>query len=451
MKLRTRITIVTATVTTVSALVIGTVAITASRASAIASIDQSLTAVAKAIHGNSNDALSQAIYSGKQSDLALTIVFYSGSKSGAVLTDSKLSIVPNPTPALVKKSSLKPQTVPGIDAYRLETIPLTNGEYLVVAASLRDANARLQSELLLLLIYMFVCLLFAGIITWLFVRRDMRKVEEIIDSATLISMGKATPDLPASTGNSEIDQLTRALNQMVSTLSHATQVEEESGNRMQEFMGDASHELRTPLTVIKGYVELLSGNAMTDPERRALAYARVQSEIVRMESLIQDILFLAEFGQRPVSDVETVEISQLLLSHAGDFATLHRDRIVEIEISPGIDVPGSEAHLARLFSNAFGNIARHTPVGAPVHVSLLLVEGSVEIVIEDGGPGLPESAYTSGIQGFQRFDRSRSREAGGSGLGMSIILAIVREHGGSVSLTKSYLGGLKMLIVLPWR
>ena len=254
MKLRTRITIVTATVTTVSALVIGTVAITASRASAIASIDQSLTAVAKAIHGNSNDALSQAIYSGKQSDLALTIVFYSGSKSGAVLTDSKLSIVPNPTPALVKKSSLKPQTVPGIDAYRLETIPLTNGEYLVVAASLRDANARLQSELLRLLIYMFVCLLFAGIITWLFVRRDMRKVEEIIDSATLISMGKATPDLPASTGNSEIDQLTRALNQMVSTLSHATQVEEESGNRMQEFMGDASHELRTPLTVIKGYV-----------------------------------------------------------------------------------------------------------------------------------------------------------------------------------------------------
>ncbi len=451
MKLRTRITIVTATVTTLSALVIGTVAITSSRQSAIALIDQSLTTVAKSIHGNSNDALSQAIYSGSQSDLALTIVFYSGENVGSVLTESKLSIVPNPTPALVKKSSLKPQTVPGLDAYRLETIPLTHGEYLVVAASLKDADARLQSELLRLIIYILVCLLLAGFVTWLLVRRDMRKVEELIDSATLISIGKATPQLPESAGNSEIDQLTRALNQMVSTLHHATQLEEEAGNRMQEFMGDASHELRTPLTVIKGYVELLSGSNMSDPEKRKSAYARVQSEILRMESLIQDILFLAEFGQTPVLDVAPVEISRLLLSHAGDFATLHANRTVEIAIAPSITVSGSEAHIARLFSNVFGNISRHTPSDAPVRVSLSVINNEVEIVIEDGGPGLPESAYTKGIQGFQRFDRSRSREAGGSGLGMSIILAIVREHSGTVSLSKSDLNGLRLLIVLPCR
>jgi two-component system, OmpR family, sensor kinase len=451
MKLRTRITIVTATVTTLSALVIGAVAITSSRTSAIALIDQSLTSVAKAIQGNSNDALSQAIYSGKQSDLALTIVFYSGDKAGAVLTDSKLNIVPNPTPTMVKKSSLKPQTVSGLNPYRLETVPLTNGEYLVVAASLKDADARLQSELLRLLIYMFLCLLVAGISTWLFVRRDMRKVEDLIDSATLISLGKATPELPISHGNSEIDQLTRALNQMVTTLQHATEVEEESNNRMQEFMGDASHELRTPLTVVKGYVELLSGSAMTDPDQRRMAYTRVQSEILRMESLIQDILFLAEFGQKRVEDVQTVEISQLLLSHVGDFATLNKARSVEIQIEPNVEIHGSDAHLARLFSNALGNISRHTPPSAPVRVGLNVRENSAHIIIEDGGPGLPESAYIQGIQGFQRFDRSRSRENGGSGLGMSIILAIVREHGGSVSLSKSDLGGLKMMIVLPCR
>ena len=170
-----------------------------------------------------------------------------------------------------------------------------------------------------------------------------------------------------------------------------------------------------------------------------------------MESLIQDILFLAEFGQTPVLDVAPVEISRLLLSHAGDFATLHANRTVEIAIAPSITVSGSEAHIARLFSNVFGNISRHTPSDAPVRVSLSVINNEVEIVIEDGGPGLPESAYTKGIQGFQRFDRSRSREAGGSGLGMSIILAIVREHSGTVSLSKSDLNGLRLLIVLPCR
>ena len=103
---------------------------------------------------------------------------------------------------------------------------------------------------------------------------------------------------------------------------------------------------------------------------------------------------------------------------------------------------GSESHIARLFTNVFGNISRHTPKDAPVHVSLLRGEHGISIVIEDGGPGLPESAYQEGMRNFQRFDRSRSRQDGGSGLGMSIIYAIVREHGGAVTLRPSNLGGL---------
>ena len=450
MKLRSRIAIVTASVTTISALIIGTVAITSTRDSAIAMIDQSMATVAKSIKGNANDALSQALFSVQQSDIALTLVFYSSDGTGTVLNESKLSLVPNPTPKLVKASTLKPQTVSGLDSYRIETVTLGNGEYLVLSASLKDVDARLGSDILRLLIFIFLSLIVAGLSTWLLVRRDIKKIELLIDSATLISEGLPSRELPISYGNSEVDQLTRALNRMVTTLQHATHLEEEAGIRMQEFMGDASHELRTPLTVIKGYVELLSGSVMTDPNQRALAYTRVQSEILRMESLIQDILFLAEFGQVPIRDVDAVEISKLLESHAIDFKTLNPNRVVSIDIDPGCKISGSEAHLARLFSNALGNIARHTHPDVPVNISLRQDKRSLHITIEDGGPGLPESAYKDGIQGFERFDRSRSRENGGSGLGMSIIFAIVREHAGSVTLSKSDLGGLKMMFEFPW-
>ena len=75
-------------------------------------------------------------------------------------------------------------------------------------------------------------------------------------------------------------------------------------------------------------------------------------------------------------------------------------------------------------------------------------EEEIELAIEDGGSGLSEDVYRNGIQSFQRFDRSRSRENGGSGLGMSIIFAIVHEHGGTVTLRKSNLGGLDLHIVL---
>jgi len=101
---------------------------------------------------------------------------------------------------------------------------------------------------------------------------------------------------------------------------------------MQEFIGDASHELRTPLTVIKGYVELLSGLRMNDPVQRERAYGRVNSEILRMESLISDILFSAEFGESRIIESETFDLSELISAHVSDFARLNPSRRIVNDI-----------------------------------------------------------------------------------------------------------------------
>jgi K+-sensing histidine kinase KdpD len=92
---------------------------------------------------------------------------------------------------------------------------------------------------------------------------------------------------------------------------------------------------------------------------------------------------------------------------------------------------------------------RHTPESAPVSISLSTVGKRAELIIEDGGPGLPENAYGSEIKAMNRFDPSRSRESGGSGLGLSIIAAIVQEHLGELELYKSKLGGLALKIRIP--
>ena len=105
--------------------------------------------------------------------------------------------------------------------------------------------------------------------------------------------------------------------------------------------------------------------------------------------------------------------------------------------------------MARFIQNALTNIVRHTDNDVPVNISLATRGKHAELVIEDGGKGLPESAYREDIRSLNRFDKSRSRENGGSGLGMSIMSAVISKLGGRFSLRKSHLGGLAIVVELP--
>jgi len=408
----------------------------------MALLDKSLDQVATSVRGHTNAALSEALYSVQQSDIALTLVYYTADRKASVLSVSRLTVTPNPSNQELKKGIKGPITHVGVENYRMRTIDLSDGEYLVVAASLHDIDKRYRSDLLHLLYFILLCLVAAGIATWVLVRRDMKRIEVLIATAGDISTGDTDVHIAPAQGNSEIDQLAESLNKMVVSLRRTAEIEEQASRRMQDFLGDASHELRTPLTVVKGYVELLSGPAMTDPSTRARAFERVGSEIVRMEKLISDLLFLAEFGEVPSQEFSVIDVSEILRSHLADFSTLNQSRKIETDIEDHLTVQGSEAHMARLMTNIFANISRHTPSDAPVRVSLKRTKGGVDLLIEDGGPGLPVGAYSEGMQSFQRFDKSRSRENGGSGLGMSIIFAIAREHSGRVTLEPSNLGGL---------
>lgn len=225
--------------------------------------------------------------------------------------------------------------------------------------------------------------------------------------------------------------------------------EKERLQKMQEFLGDAAHELRTPLTVIKGYSELLALKKMPTEEDERRAFERLGSEIGRMDSLISDLLLLAELGESISVTKSTFNFGELLQSHINDFKVISPTHTVTYSCEQDIEFFGSQIHVQRLIQNALLNIDRHTPTDTPVSISLTSRNKEIELLIEDGGPGLNESAYGEGIRSLQRFDRSRSRESGGSGLGMSIMSAVVTMHKGLFSLRKSSLGGLAIDIRLP--
>ncbi len=275
----------------------------------------------------------------------------------------------------------------------------------------------------------------------LVMRKDLRTMEHLISFASDVARGDERGQIPPSAGSRDVRELQAALATMVVALHEQIAIEERSVEAMQQFVGDASHELRTPLTVIKGYNELLTNPSIND-EQRARAVERVRREIERMDLLVADLLLSAEVREAPKHLYTRVDLSALVAARTDDLRNDHPERAVTDDTTPGIAVLGRDDLLERLLVNSFSNIVRHTTNTTAVRVTLRREDSRALLCIEDGGEGLPE--YGVRPQRFRRFDQSRSRETGGSGLGMSIMADIAEGLGGSMTTSKSALGGLAL-------
>ena len=395
-----RYLIASAIITTALSLLIGGFATMSVKNSQIAVIDSQLNTIADSVRQNSDAPVSAALDSAAEQDFNVTIALLSASGELTIINESQLNLRNPPIESVIINSLQKAVTVEAQEGYRLVSLNISGGDRLLIADSLKATNETFIENQKRLVLFTFLADLVAIALSYLVIRRNNRKLQA------------------------------------------------DSLARMQSFLADASHELRTPLTVIKGYSEMLAKGQISVESDRQRAFDRVNSEIVRMENLIHDLLLLAELGETTIPIREEVDLSELLSSHSRDFQTLHSQRSVTIEIEDGISCLGSVDHLRRLMQNILNNISRHTPVDAPVRIQLSRNGKKSFLRIEDGGPGLPESSYRDGIELLNRFDSSRSRETGGSGLGLSIIAAIVHEHGGTLAMRKSALGGLAVEVIL---
>ena len=396
-----RISFVTVLLLTFFTVGIGGITVKHSLDIEIQKVDQSLSFVALSAYENPGQAVGAALFAIEQSKLDATLTLLARDGSETVINESTLEYPGAPAFSEVERAVRSPIRVTAETPFRIRAVPLEGGDFIIIARSTSEMDANFISDLQYLALVTLILNSFAGALLFLYFRRERRTA----DSASLA--------------------------------------------RMQEFLGDASHELRTPLTVIKGYVEMLSKDQLTAPADKSRAFNRVGSEITRMETLIQDLLLLAELGESGARDIETIDLSEIVTAHGTDFTTLNPDRTVGLQVTPGLFIVGSRDYISRFIQNALTNIVRHTGADDAVRITLVKSGKQIELKIEDSGPGLPDSAYREDIRSLNRFDKSRSRENGGSGLGMSIMSAVIEKLDGKFSLRKSEMGGLAIVAQLP--
>ncbi|MEI8268948.1 MAG: HAMP domain-containing sensor histidine kinase [Acidimicrobiaceae bacterium] len=447
MRLSTRITVLLVVTTALVAFSIGWLAISISSRSEIAAIDAPITAVINSGLGNEITALDNALNTVQENNYDVTLVVISPSNEATPIRTGANPLTRTPTIEIAKSTLHSIVEVSGITGFRIRSMPIGGGDFLLVAAStlsVQNANHRLERQVFLagLLIAIFITL-----VTRRLMRSSFRTINQLIEYAEAISKNNYLAELPKASTTPELSSLQSSLGVMVENLKKTIEIEKSSNLAMQRFIGDASHELRTPLTVIKGYSEMLQNVSISDDQKQRAA-DRVEREVDRMDALIGDLLFLAEINETPFVQGSLMDLSTFTTSAVFDFKSDNPERQVTSRIENGVYVIGTENFFHRMVTNAFTNIQRYTPSGAPVNVTLTSDTTHIHLKIEDGGPGL-SSGYGLSPQRFARGDDSRSRESGGSGLGMSIMADVARAVGGSMKTEQSSLGGLAIIFELP--
>ena len=331
----------------------------------------------------------------------------------------------------------------------------TLGPYRVVAARSGDTvlftglplagiRGAITNLVLVIGIVALVGVLVAAWAGAVLVRRAMRPLSRVAataSSVTELDLDRrsvsieervADRDLAASR---EVGQVGAALNRLLGHVGRALAVRDRAEASVREFVADASHELRTPVATIRAYAELPNGAEYLD---------RIRAESVRMGDLVDELLLLARLDAaaldvdaaapvRAPVDLTAIVMDALLDARAAGPG--HR-WAVEVDDEPVI-VAGDEAQLRRVVVNLLTNARTHTPAGTRVVASVHRTGGTARLVVSNDGPAIPASAIPSLFDRFTRGDGARVRESSGTttGLGLSIVRAVVEAHGGTVSVT----------------
>ena len=336
-------------------------------------------------------------------------------------------------------------------SYRFRVLagPLADGRILIVAIPLEEMEGTLN-RLLLIEAIVAACLLTvtAGGAWWL-VRRELHGLEQMADAAARIADGDLAQRIEVDDPRTEVGTLGQALNSMLEHIQGAFEVQRESEERLRRFLADASHELRTPLTSIRGYAELFRRGADERPEDLKLAMRRIEDEAARMGVLVEDLLLLARVDQTRPLEMKPIDLSAIVTDAAADARTVAADRVIGLKVPGPLVVRGDDDRIRQAVSNLVSNAISHTDPAAPIELEVSSKDGTAVITVSDAGEGLDEETLEHAFERFWRADPNRARSSGGVGLGLAIVDAIARAHGGTVSAENRPEGGARFSIHLP--
>jgi two-component system OmpR family sensor kinase len=288
-----------------------------------------------------------------------------------------------------------------------------------------------------------------AILALLIIRFSLRPLEKMGAVAADIAAGDLSRRVEPATPKTEIGRLGLALNGMLSQIESAFAERTASNRRLRRFVADASHELRTPLTSIRGYSEMLRRGAAESPVDADLARRRIEEESIRMTGLVDDMLVLARLDQGRPLEMEPIDLQAIATDAVTDAKVVAPQRDINLISSGAVVVNGDDTRLRQVLGNLVRNALVHTPPQTSIDVNLSTEDSIAKLSVVDHGPGLPADDVDRIFEPFYRADPSRSRDSGGSGLGLSIVNAVVTAHGGHVKVRETQGGGATFEVDLP--
>ena len=287
---------------------------------------------------------------------------------------------------------------------------------------------------LFLLVGLLVLLLIAVAARWV-IKIGMRPLENVEKTAEQIAAGDLSARLPDAKPSTEVGRLVNSLNVMLSRIEESFAARTESEGRLRRFVADASHELRTPLTAIRGFAELHRQGAVSSEGETKELVGRIERESMRMSALVEDLLTLARMDQGPKMEIKPVNVSELLSDAVESARAAGPGHPITLDAGYEIYVLGDNNRIHQVIANLLANARAHTPVGTQIKVRTEQKDNEVLISVSDNGPGLSDTDREKIFERFYRVDPSRQRSSQeGSGLGLSIVDAVMRSHGGHVSV-----------------
>jgi len=470
MTLRRRLVLSVVGLLALASLLIGAVSILALRASLIQQVDQQLQATAARSESYlDRDPGGYGSFPGAPGGLGafgqqvgtISATITDGVVSGGYIADrSAAAGEPGGAGAveLTERQSDQLQSVPtdgrpqtvdlggALGRYRLVGGVSASGATIVTGLPLQPADDVIEQLVVVITVVAALTLALAALLGTLIVRRALRPLDRVVDTATHVAaleLDRGDVALEARVPASDTDERTEvgrvgaALNGLLGHVSAALSSRQASEAKVRRFVSDASHELRTPLASIRGYAELTRRGPHQLPEDVTHSLSRIESESVRMTTIVEDLLLLARLDEGRELESDPVDLTRILLDTVGDASAAGPDHDWDLDLPEDpVTVPGDDARLRQVVVNLLANARTHTPAGTRVVASLAVEgagsDGHAVIRVTDDGPGIPPDLQASLFERFVRGDGSRARSTGGTGLGLAIAQAIASAHHGAV-------------------
>ena len=353
----------------------------------------------------------------------------------------------------------------GNASLRIITFPVIENNHIArivqVASSLEDVEDALNTLFIILIIAVPFALMVASLGGQFLANKALKPVDNITQTARMITSQNLNQRIKSPKVRDEISRLIETLNEMISRL-------DQSFRQIKQFSTDASHELKTPLTILKGEVEVTLRRKRNSDEYEQTLRSNLE-EINRMSQIVDGLLFLsrADIGGIRLNK-EEINLTEILNGVIFQMNILAQTKNIRIETSNhhgDIHIFGDALRIRELFLNLIENGIKYTEDGGSIHITFIKdnlphdksspdrTEGEqkefVRIIVSDTGIGIAEEDRERIFDRFFRVDKARSRDQGGSGLGLSICKWIVEAHHGEITIESEIEKGSSFIVKLP--